>query len=685
MNGSTTNPSPQNSQRRRDIQGLRGVAVALVVLYHSGLPLPGGFIGVDVFFVVSGFVITLMLLRELKASGTIDLARFYRRRARRLLPALALMIIVIAILSIAILGPLGQQQDALETGVGASLFVANFQLIAAPGGYFDGPADINPFLHTWSLSVEEQFYLFLPVVLSILWGLALRRKNRRGDHVVVGSVLAAIVAASFLFSYALTYAGGANQAASRTEAFYSSIPRVWEFGVGVLLALAAHRLARLSRTTSQTLGIAGILLVVGSAFAITDFTAFPGIAAVFPVVGTGMLLAAGANAAPVSTTRTLSSAPAVWVGDLSYSWYLWHWPMIVFARTLWPNLPAAAPLAAVVSLAPAILAYHYIEQPIRLGVRFPNANGLKTGATAIAGSLAALAILGISAQAIRDLPEVAELSYITRHHIDATSGCAATGIAIGEDCVRLADEARGSVYLLGDSNAGHFTEPMAEAAAQANFDFAIAIRSGCPPIEVGSLHSGFPKEHCSGFPRDAMDAILRDKPDVVVLAAASDIYIDRDLWQLIDPETNAVISDPAAKAELWERGLTSVLDELNGAGIEVRLINPIPHFYATPETVLLDDCPAIRLLTNAATCGAHAPRDQLVEQRSRAFQAELAATTTVPSATTIDFFDQLCPDERCAMYIDDRWLYRDGTHLSIDGSLELTDDFYELLTAAVLP
>jgi peptidoglycan/LPS O-acetylase OafA/YrhL len=681
LSASDTNTPTTRSQRRRDIQGIRGVAVALVVLYHSGLPVPGGFIGVDVFFVVSGYVITLMLMRELKATGSIAFGRFYRRRARRLLPALALMLTVIGLLSVAILGPLGQQQQALDTGISASLFVANLQLISAPGGYFAGAAEANPFLHTWSLSVEEQFYLFLPVVLAIVWQVANRRR-RPSALGMAGTVVSGLVIASFLLSYSWSTPTGVDHVVEQSRAFFSSVSRIWEFGIGVLLALAAHRLLVLSPKVSSALGAAGFGLITFGAFSIDGTTAFPSLAAVLPVLGTAMLLAAGTNAAPIWTTRALCASPAVWVGDISYSWYLWHWPFIVFARTLWPASPVALPIAAAMSLVPAVLAYHHVEQPIRLGERIPKLGGLRTAVTAIVIPLFALTLLALSGQAVRDLPEVAELSHTTRYHIDAASGCASAQVDIGMDCVRSTSDFRGSVYLLGDSNAGQFTEPLAAAAAAGGFDFAIAVRSGCPPIEVASLHHGYPEPQCVGFPRDAVEAIRRDRPDIVILAAASDIYIGRERWELIDGETHAVVSDPDGKALVWRKGLEALLDELEQIGTEVRVVNPVPHFFAVPYTVNFGECAAFRLVSDPTTCGAQAPRDVLNAQRHQAVQAELAAVATVPSASSVDFFDFLCPSSSCSMYADGRWLYRDGTHLSVDGSLELTESFSALLAAA---
>lgn len=317
---------------RRDIQGLRGLAVVLVVAYHANLPLTGGFIGVDVFFVVSGFVIAAMLMREFASTGRISLGRFYRRRVRRLLPALGVMIGVVAVLSIVLLGPLGQQQLAVNTGIAASAFVGNIYLGNASGGYFDLQGETNPFLHTWSLSVEEQFYLVLPVVLWGLWRIASRgRTDQLGAWPVVVpvAVLAGLSALLVLSPWILL---GQGPMAGSSAAFFSSITRGWEFGAGVVLALLAHRLPAMPAVAGKVLVVGGATLVIVGAITISETTPFPGPATLLPVAGATAMIAGGSVTSRSLVGYVLSAPPLVRIGDLSYSWYLWHWPLVVLPR-----------------------------------------------------------------------------------------------------------------------------------------------------------------------------------------------------------------------------------------------------------------------------------------------------------------------------------------------------------------
>lgn len=350
--------------RRLDIQGLRAIAVLMVVTFHAGLPVPGGFVGVDVFFVISGFVITGMLHREKMRTGRIRFRSFYLKRFKRLTPALALMVGITLIISSIIFTPFGHQTYAAATGIGAMLLSANFVIARTTGGYFAPAAENNPLLNTWSLSVEEQFYLVFPALIAIGWFFASKyRRLRYGPAAIVGL----IAIASFILAMASS-SGITFPYSEWVLGFYSPFTRAWEFAVGALLALAM--IARkpslndqIQSRVSTLLAIIGIAMLASSLWLISESTTFPGPWTLLPITGTLLLLFAGAKENSVSLA--LSTAPMVKIGDWSYSIYLWHWPIIVFAIYLWPFSPYAALLAAVVSFAPAIASYHWVEQPIR--------------------------------------------------------------------------------------------------------------------------------------------------------------------------------------------------------------------------------------------------------------------------------------------------------------------------------
>jgi peptidoglycan/LPS O-acetylase OafA/YrhL len=334
---------PQPSIRRADIQGLRAIAVFVVVAFHAGLPIPGGFVGVDMFFVISGFVITAMLQRQRQQAGHVRLGNFYLGRFKRLIPALAFMVGVTLLVSIAIVSPLGPQQAVAKTALGAMLLVANVVIARSTGGYFDADASYNPLLHTWTLSVEEQFYFVFPALLLFGWALGRRWVPRLGALIVVGCVAAG--------SFALTcVAAGSFALTAGGWGFYNPFSRAWEFAAGALLALVLAARTPRSWRLLVFLGAAGLGLVVASILIITPDKPFPGPWTTLPVAGTLLLLVAGTRNT-VPTSRFLSIWPMVRLGDLSYSIYLWHWPCIAFAgHYLWqPSRPVLLAAALVSS------------------------------------------------------------------------------------------------------------------------------------------------------------------------------------------------------------------------------------------------------------------------------------------------------------------------------------------------
>ena len=269
----STGPIVATGNRRLDIQGLRAIAVLMVVAFHAGLPIPGGFVGVDVFFVISGFVITGMLSREWANTHRIRFGQFYLRRFKRLTPALALMVAVTIVISAAVLSPLGTQQTASKTAIGAMLLVANFVIAVATGGYFDAPAQTNPLLNTWSLSVEEQFYLVFPALLALAWLSARRRRLLKATPpLVVGAVAVASFGLALLTSHGWTLPNS-----PWLLGFYSPFSRAWEFAAGALLALAATKLKITSGKLALALGLVGTAILGASLWLINDSTPFPGV------------------------------------------------------------------------------------------------------------------------------------------------------------------------------------------------------------------------------------------------------------------------------------------------------------------------------------------------------------------------------------------------------------------------
>jgi peptidoglycan/LPS O-acetylase OafA/YrhL len=661
--------------RRADVQGLRAVAVLLVVAFHAGLPISGGFIGVDVFFAISGFVITEMLVRELESRGAIDLRGFYARRVKRLLPALALMLTAVAVLG-ALLTPAASQRMGALSGVTASLFAANAYLFNLRTGYFDVDTSLNPLLHTWTLAVAEQFYVVFPLALLIGWrvGAKVVPQSRRA---AAASAVGALTILSFWLSLSLSGTGTMGGTASRF-AFYGSPARAWEFGAGALVALGLPwLLQRLSAAGVLWIGIAGAAGLAAGVTSIDHTTAMPGTAALLPVCGACGLLLAGARSSE-GLSRLLGLRPVAWVGDLSYSLYLWHWPLIVFATALWPTSGAAAPAAALASLVPAWLSFRFVENRIRYGSSISGRRVLALAATCVVVPLAASAgLLGVRS-ALAQTATMRSWARSQQLHADVVRNCySPVPLDKRQDdhCTWRVARSRGEVVLVGDSNAGHFTEPVVKAANRAGFDAVVATYSSCPFVDVGIAEVTGPGERlCRRFFVGTMAALLRRRPALVIIAARTDRYVEAGYHIGLRVGSAPAVYDPAEKERVWSRALHTTVARLGRAGIRVLLVHPVPEF---PHA--LQECTVLRILRNG--CATTVSVGEETKRLGRSLEADRDALASLPSSWALDFRHRLCPRGECASARDGVILYRDGEHLSVDGALTLTGSFYAAIVA----
>jgi peptidoglycan/LPS O-acetylase OafA/YrhL len=621
--------------RRRDIQGLRAVAVLVVVAFHAGLPLPGGFVGVDVFFVISGFVITAMLAREWHATGRIRFGRFYLRRFKRLSPALALVVVATVLASTFLLSPLGPQQTAAKTGIGAMLITANVVISRTSGGYFDAPAGANPLLHTWSLSVEEQFYLVFPLLLALGWWLATRRSRYRG----AAEVSVAIVAVA---SFALTLVALHRPLGPVAEAlmgFYGPLTRAWEFAVGALVVLVLTRVAPLSWRTAAVLGLIGAGLLGVSLSVISESTPFPGPWTLLPVAATGLLLVAGTQeTTPVS--RVLASRPFVAVGDWSYSIYLWHWPFIVYAKVLWPGHDAAVLAAAALSVLPAVASYRWLETPLRR-LRVPSKAAVtRVVAAVLAPALAAsVAILGfsspVSAKKLESRPAgttlAGEIGWKDHdYRFGGFEPCASPVLRQMVDsstnyqfrCQQSKPGADIDLALIGDSHVEHLFIGLVEAL---------------PDLNIMYFATDAPLGVAEPAYREAVRFITRTPSIRDVLATS--------YWH----QRGVVAPD-----------VTAFLRALSVGGRHVYLTDDVPDFPFEPF-----GCKYASGLV-PRTCSQDAPAFWGMYQ---AFVDQMAAVVAaVPRAVLVHTARYLCDETVCSMTRDGQILYADRSHLNVLGS-----------------
>jgi peptidoglycan/LPS O-acetylase OafA/YrhL len=642
---------------RADVQGLRALAVLLVMAYHAGLPVPAGFAGVDIFFVISGFVITGLILRQADA-GRFSLAMFYARRIKRLFPALILMLVTVLVLSFLLESPLGAQQNTAKTALGATIFVANIVIVRTTGDYFDPAATTNPLLHVWTLSVEEQFYLCFPTLLLIAWAIGRRgRANMRASVVI-----AVLTGMSFVLALVFTYADGPLSFVDDPNgwAFYSSPTRAWEFGIGALVAFWAHGRASSGKAVvraAAVVAVPAIMLVGATNLVVDDTTRWPGVGALLPVAGTAGLIIAGVlGSNPVS--GLLSVRPAVWVGDLSYSLYLWHWPLIVFATLLWPGGTSRL-LAAFISFIPAWLSYRYVESPLRAVPVRSVAKVFGLGgatAAATAGFALAVGILGVTA-----VPEAA--TYRAEREtlpVGRASGCMIRDHPyVPSDidrCYTRVAQPKGWIMLVGDSHADALSDGVIAAARPLGYDVLSLTGASCEFVRHPAP-SAF-VSNCAQMNNDLLDRATGENPPGLVIMA----HWSADRMEIQDD---------------WPRSLGPTITELREARVPVLFVLDVPNFAAWDAG---QPTPCRGGVLNF-TCTLSRKNVEAIQGRARA--AEIALVGNHPGVTIYDPWPHFCNATACSAVVNGRLAYRDFDHLNAIGSSLLAPDLEKAIRIAI--
>ncbi|MBL0749128.1 acyltransferase family protein [Nocardioides baculatus] len=633
--------------RRPDVQGLRAIAVLMVIAFHAGLPVPGGYIGVDVFFVISGFVITGLLLREHGRSGTINLRRFYGRRLRRLAPALALMLTTVLVLSVFLQSPLtraGGQELTAQTALGASFFSANAVLYRVPVfGYFAERAADNPLLHTWSLSVEEQFYLVFPFIVLLA-----ARRRVGGSRSVLTAVVAVVAALSLLASVVLSYelVTPPGITVPAAFAFYVPLTRAWEFAAGALVALAASRLRGLGAIPTRVAAAVGAAGLVVSAGLLSEGRfPFPGAIALVPVASTAMLIAAGTSLSSSLPTRLLSTPVMSAIGDRSYSLYLWHWPFIVFSTIVPLDLPILPLLGALLSVVPAMVAYRYVENPIRLGT--VSTWRVAVVATALPAIVAAAVLGGVSTGWGSDRIK-GQRDSVAAPTLGVRSGCFVDGEAdpgVFDRCTFPVEgrASAGTIMLVGDSHADGLSDGVVEAGNDLGYDVVMATGAACPYVGPAVPTAGL-VSNCPELTAWRTEFATENKVDLVVTAQSA---LDR-------------ASDPDA----WVSGNVEVLEQLDTAGVPVLLIGDVPYVGANGSPCRYG------IINPSCTVS----REQVLDVQGPGLGVDADVAERLENVSLWSPFDRFCGAVTCSAVDGRTTLYRDPEHLNAYGSLFLADD-----------
>jgi peptidoglycan/LPS O-acetylase OafA/YrhL len=677
-----TSVTARRGSFRPEIEGLRALAIGLVLLFHAGVPvLKGGFVGVDVFFVISGFLITSHIVREIDTSGRLDLLSFWGRRMKRLLPA-ALTVFVATALVAWLVVPNTSWRSIGADITAASLYIVNWRFAAEAVDYNAEGAGVSPVLHFWSLAVEEQFYVIWPILLALAAWLMLGRRSAQRVRLVTGAALALVAIPSFVWSVYYTQV-------SPEGAFFVTTTRLWELGAGAAVAIGVASWPRFPRAFSVFLGWGGAAAIAFAALVFSKATPWPGAAALVPVLGTAAIIVAttGRDLRWADAGRLFALRPLVWMGSLSYSWYLWHWPVLVLAEARWGELDLSYRLLLVLfSGVLAWLSLKFIENPIRRSGRLAKNPGLTVSFglnLSFIGVLAGLVLIlmvpsSIGAGAAARAPgsgagalqlgedglvlpyEPAETAeQVMPSPADATQDLPQAqrdGCVVSDDenevvvCEYGDPDGSLDVALVGDSKILQWQPVIAQIAERRGWRITTYFKSACAFAEPLYDLDDQQRSNCAEWNRSALAQLKQDSPDVVVTTG-------RQVFDGIDD------GDLAAGAEM----IAAWWSELQRAGIRVvpLLDNPAPDFEVY-------ECVAEHM-DDISQCSFD--RDDAVARSGAKFQ--VAAAELLSLETAVDIADIVCPvEERCPAVIGGVLLFRQGSHLT-NTFIESTADLLE--------
>lgn len=649
---------------RSDIQGLRAIAVLLVLLFHFETRVQGGYLGVDMFFVVSGFVIASSTLREIDRTQSFSWKNFLRRRVRRLLPGVAAVSLLVVVASIFLMSPFGPQQTTSQMLVGAATYSSNFVLMSR--NYFSLDPKSNPLMHFWSLAVEEQFYLLWPVVIIGL--MAARRKyGHRFSKVLTWLiVLITIFATCRLFvwfsidgpivnSYSWFRPLMDRNISPERLAFYSPLTRSWEFvaGVGVALAVRATWVRKTERFGS-CYWFAGALLV---AWAVRLASITPGYehgpdtatnttATMLAVLGTSLILFGGEFGPRVS--RVLTVKPLTFIGDWSYSVYLWHWPIWVLLITTFNRSRQVTIAAAVLSMLIGWAQFRWIEKPIRDGSRLPRLSfgRMTTGFVVIA--IVFYGLMSVVTPTVGKYVAGNKPDEISAHIIDKPCELEKLVVDTAQSCPYLTPSSTGTVVLVGDSMARSLSDGFVFAANAEKLNAYVFSLPGCSFLVFDSPFS--PTRECMGWRQNVFTALSQLQPELIIITNMNTLYTHMPLGSFTLEKTR----------DAWGYELTRTFDALAPLQAKVMLVQPPPSF----EYDLRYDMSLVK------KNGVQEDRTKVIARRAQINSVEVQTAALYPFLTPVVNFDDLfCNAETCTQKIGKQFMLEDADHLSVDGSM----------------
>jgi peptidoglycan/LPS O-acetylase OafA/YrhL len=648
---------------RPDIDGLRALAVLGVLFFHAKVTgFSGGFVGVDVFFVISGYLITSILIRELDATGHIDFVNFWARRTRRLLPSALLVIIVTLIASYYILST-PEFYYAVRDSIWAAIYLINWTKLISAVEYFDEGGEVGPFLHYWSLAVEEQFYIYLTLVFFV--ALALKRWFRYLFFRPITQTVIWLIVASGVFSFAanLYYISDAQPIA-----FFGTHSRIWQLALGAgvgLIERGGWAPGRLLRGGAAWGGLAAMLL----SYVIFDAEfAYPGLYALLPSLGTALFILAGINAAQTLPLplRTSGTFVAVAVGKISYSLYLWHWPVFVLWRShldRWEMIDIVGALTLTFVL--SIAGYFAVEKPIR----FSQWLGLRPIRSVVGAAALSLVFVVVGLQIERTSTGqniiILASGNIVQHESlrqDLPSiyrmepSCHLSEVDTQyPDCVFGSADLDRKMFLFGDSHAAQWFPALEQFTARNGYRLFSRTKSACASIDIRQWHTRWKREYteCVEWRNKVLEEIEQVRPDIVVIGNSS---------------RHAPIGDDGERlnGEARENDLIAaerrMIDRIRATGAEIVFMEETPwHGFDPP------DC----LVSNPRD--EEACRTPIKEARSKRSPWSVTPRSSVPGIHVVDLTDQFCWDGYCYSTDGEFALHRDKHHVSLGYAEHLAD------------
>lgn len=656
---------PARHTYRADVEGLRGLLIVLVVLFHAGVSwAAGGFVGVDVFFVISGYFITGVLLREHEDSGRIDLTRFYGQRALRLAPAFLVVLLVTLAAVMWLYAPI-DRTPIMASARSIAFYSGNAEFARNTVDYFS--AGENPLLHTWSLAVEEQFYLVWPLLLIVL--LFVVRARAGDDHLrAVRSERRWLVSGTALVGLISLFASLSLTETSQPQAFFSLSTRIWEFALGAGACLLLDEDTPIAPSAGTALQFGGLVAIGFGVFSFDRVTPYPGFAALAPALGAVALLVGGARAPEGVVTRALSARGLQWLGRMSYGWYLWHWPLVGVGGVLDPRIGVPGKLAwSAAALVLAWATYHAIERPARDGrLRIP-------GHWIPLASLAASAVVALLAHggmrvAERQASSPEQRAFAAARGDRMTHDCWATTIDEPKGGCAFGDVGSGTtIALLGDSHAEHWLGGLDRAGRANGWKIDAMVKGGCPVADMPTMMHHRLKRYyteCTRYREAMLQRIIAQRPSAIILSSW-DHYIPAD----------GADADWQVTPEMWRTGLRKTYRRLAATGIPVVVIRGTPRtWFDVPA------CLSRRAANVAMASDCRYKRDRSLSPIALRAQDDAARGLPIHF---IDMNDAICSTPVCAPIRNGVIVFTDDNHLTASFSRSVASLLGEHVAAAM--